>query len=167
MKKVKLPTFPLTGGCQCGKVRYALKAPPLTLYCCHCTECQRQSASAFGMSMRVRREDVEVTGKMASFTRQGEGGSRLIGEFCPSCGVRLFHRREAYGAHVSLKAGTLDDTSWLVPAGHVWTRSKQEWVVIAQGKLNYAGQPEDFAALVELWREMMTADTAESHESQS
>jgi hypothetical protein len=156
MEKVKLPTFPITGGRQCGKVRYTLKAPPITLYCCHCTECQRQSASAFGMSMRLRLEDVEVTGEMARFTRKKTAsGSALVCDFCPSCGVRLFHRREAYGADVSLKAGSLDDTSWLVPAGHIWTGSKQKWVAIDGDELSYAGQPDDFAALAERWRVMM------------
>ena len=158
MQKLTLPTFPVAGGCQCLKVRYTLKAAPLTLYCCHCTECQRQSASAFGMSMRVRREDVEVAGKMASIARQGASGSLLIGEFCPACGVRLFHRRDAFAMHVSLKAGTLDDTSWLVPVGHIWTGSKQQWVLIGRNGLNYPGQPGDFSALVERWREMMTDD---------
>jgi hypothetical protein len=156
MEKVTLSAFPITGGCQCGKVRYALKAPPTTLYCCHCTECQRQSSSAFGQSMRVRLEDVEVTGEMARFTREKTAsGSALVCDFCPSCGVRLFHRREAYGADVSLKAGSLDDTSWLVPAGHIWTGSKQKWVAIDGGELSYAGQPDDFAALAERWRVMM------------
>lgn len=159
MPKVTLPTFPVTGGCQCGNIRYTLKAPPLTLYCCHCTECQRQSSSAFGMSMRVGLADVEVIGKMARHTRsKTESGSALVCEFCPSCGVRLFHRREAYEADLSLKAGSLDDTSWLVPAGHIWTGSKQKWVVIAQGELSYAGQPEVFLALMQRWREMMPDD---------
>ena len=155
MQKVTLPNFPVTGGCQCGKVRYALKAPPLTLYCCHCTECQRQSASAFGMSMRVRSEDVEVTGGMARYVRsETASGSALLGDFCPSCGVRLFHRRDAYGSDVSLKAGSLDDTSWLVPAGHIWTGSKQTWVVISEVELDYPGQPEDFEPLKNRWRKM-------------
>jgi hypothetical protein len=39
------------GGCQCGRVRYRVEGEPLTLGICHCTECQRQSGSAFGMSM--------------------------------------------------------------------------------------------------------------------
>lgn len=158
MQKVTLPTFPVTGGCQCGGIRYALKAPPLTLYCCHCTECQRQSSSAFGMSMRVRWEDVEAVGEMARFTRQKTAsGGALVCEFCPNCGVRLIHRRDAYGSDVSLKAGSLDDTSWLVPAGHIWTRSKQKWIGIAGGELSYAGQPDDYEALKERWREMTLA----------
>lgn len=159
MQKVTLPAFPVTGGCQCGEVRYTLKAPPLTLYCCHCTECQRQSASAFGISMRVRFDDIEVTGEMARHTRsKTESGSALVCEFCPRCGVRLFHRRDAYEADVSLKSGSLDDTSWLVPAGHIWTGSKQKWVVIEEDGLNYAGQPEDFEPLKARWREMIHDD---------
>jgi hypothetical protein len=155
MQKVTLPTFPVSGGCQCGKIRYKLKAPPLTLYCCHCTQCQRQSASAFGMSMRVRQEDIDVTGGTARHTRgKTASGSALVCEFCPSCGVRLIHRREAYGGDVSLKAGSLDDTSWLVPAGHIWTGSKQKWVEFAEGELSYAGQPDDYESLKSRWRQM-------------
>ena len=42
--------LPLTGGCQCGGVRYEIKAAAkLSLYVCHCTECQRQSGSAFSL----------------------------------------------------------------------------------------------------------------------
>jgi hypothetical protein len=156
MQKVTLPIFPVHGGCQCGNIRYKLKAPPLTLYCCHCTECQRQSSSAFGMSMRVRLEDIEVNGEMAHHTREKtSSGSALLCDFCPDCGTRLFHRRDAYGTDASLKAGSLDDTSWLAPAGHIWTRSKQKWVAISGGELSYEGQPENYAALVARWREMM------------
>jgi hypothetical protein len=155
VEKVMLPEFPVRGGCQCGKVRYTLNAPPLTLYCCHCTECQRQSSSAFGQSMRMRLKDVEVTGIMARFTREKTaGGSALLCDFCPDCGVRLFHRREAYEADISLKAGSLDDTSWLIPAGHIWTGSKQKWVSIPENELSYSKQPEDFEALKARWREM-------------
>jgi Glutathione-dependent formaldehyde-activating enzyme len=79
----------------------------------------------------------------------------LLGDFCPDCGVRLIHRRDAYGTEASLKAGSLDDTSWLVPAGHIWTRSKQKWVTIPRDSLAYEAQPEDFGPLKERWREMI------------
>ena len=158
MQKVTLPALPVTGGCQCGRVRYVLNAPPITLYCCHCTECQRQSSSAFGMSMRLRMEDVEVTGELARYSRKGVSGGALLCDFCPHCGVRLFHRRENYGTHASLKAGSLDDTSWLVPAGHIWTGSKQKWVVIPTGDLIYEGQPDDYEKLKSSWQAMIKFD---------
>ena len=46
----------LTGGCQCGAVRYEVSAEPLEVYVCHCRECRRQSASAFGISVIVPAE---------------------------------------------------------------------------------------------------------------
>ena len=54
------------GGCQCGKIRYRLIAEPLMLYICHCSDCQKQSASAFGMSLRMRPRE-EKAGIIADF----------------------------------------------------------------------------------------------------
>ena len=48
--------LPLSGGCQCGRVRYQIRAEPLAVYVCHCTECQRQSGSAFALSLAVARD---------------------------------------------------------------------------------------------------------------
>ena len=50
----------LEGSCQCGEVHYQIKGEPLVLYRCHCTECQKQSGSGFGMSMWVRNDDFEI-----------------------------------------------------------------------------------------------------------
>ena len=54
------PSTPLAGGCQCGAVRYRLKAAPLPPVVCHCTECQKQTASAFGMTLPVLRQDLHL-----------------------------------------------------------------------------------------------------------
>jgi hypothetical protein len=42
-----------------------------------------------------------------------------------------------------VRAGTLDDTSWLRPTAHFWTRSKQPWIVLPEGDQSFATQPED------------------------
>ena len=52
---------PYSGGCQCGQVRYDLTGEPLHLIACHCSECQNQSGSAFGMSMIVKMDDLKIT----------------------------------------------------------------------------------------------------------
>ena len=56
----------LEGGCQCGAIRYRVTGAPVTFYACHCTECQKQSASAFGLSLWVGRSDLQFVrnGKM-------------------------------------------------------------------------------------------------------
>ena len=64
--------LPITGGCQCGAVRYAIAAAPLTVYACHCTDCQRQSGSAFALSLIAPRDAVRITeGTPAVWERPG------------------------------------------------------------------------------------------------
>ena len=144
--------LPLAGGCQCGACRYAISAPPLTLYACHCTECQRQSGSAFGMSMPVPRAGFAITrGTPATWRRVAASGRAVDCAACPTCGTRLAHFPTRNDAVVNVKAGTLDDTTWLRPVGHLWTRSAQSWVTIPIDVLAYAGQPSDFDALYAAW----------------
>jgi len=151
---VCLPPFPIKGGCQCGAVRYELTGPPLVFYLCHCTECQKQSSSAFGLSMRVRHKDLAISGQLNTYSRPGTLSDRLDCEFCPICGTRLFHRRSDYADNLNIKAGSLDEPGWLKPAGHIWTKSKQGWFEILPGELSYQGQPATLDGLVERWRQM-------------
>jgi hypothetical protein len=152
--RVTVPALPLTGGCQCGAVRYVISARPVTFYLCHCTECQRHTSSAFGESLRIARGALAVEGEPSLTTRASEKGTAREGWFCPSCGVRIWHGSPGSG-HVNIKAGTLDDTSWLVPAGHIWTRSAQPFMHNQMDGLTYGGQPDDgYAALTEIWAAM-------------
>ena len=142
----------ITGGCQCGAVRYALSIAP-NVYACHCRECQRQSGSAFGMSIPVRRADLTLTGALATWERPAESGARTICSFCPTCGTRIHHASSRSRERVTLKAGTLDDTSVLKPRAHLWTRSKQPWVALDPALPSEATQPGDLRA----WREEIMA----------
>jgi hypothetical protein len=120
------------GGCQCGRVRYRLKGEPLGLAVCHCTECQRQSGSAFGMSLAVPRESFRLlSGELRMFTAACDSGRTKECAFCPSCGTRIYH--QGTEAAMSIKPGTLDETAWLEPSAHYWTKSRQPWVPIPDG----------------------------------
>ena len=149
---VSPPSLPWEGGCQCGAVRFRVLAPPLTLYCCHCRECQRQSSSAFGMSMRLERGALAIDwARMIARTRDEGAPCEVTGWFCGRCGVRLVHaRRDA--PTLTLKAGALDDTSWLRPVGHLWTSRAQPWVRLDGDGLLYDAQPPDYDALAAAWR---------------
>ena len=154
MQKTSVPALPLTGGCQCGRIRYSLRAKPLVFYLCHCTECQRHTSSAFGESLRFKREDMDVDAGLVSVSRMSESGKQRQGWFCPDCGVRIWHGT-AGSAEINIKAGTLDDTSWLVPAGHIWCSSKQPFMKIADDELSYDAQPADgYEALKLRWQAM-------------
>jgi hypothetical protein len=80
---------PYTGGCQCGSVRYVLTTEPIRLAACHWKECQRQSGSAFGMSMLVKKDSLTVAGRTKQFTRIADSDNEVAGVFCPDCGVRI------------------------------------------------------------------------------
>src|SRR5262245_55714041 len=82
---------PYTGGCVCGSVRYRLDAEPLTLYACHCTYCQTQSGSAFGLSMPVPRDAVHVTrGTVTRYEFVAPDGRQRAGARCGVCPTRLW-----------------------------------------------------------------------------
>lgn len=131
------------GGCQCGAVRYRLNGDPIMLVVCHCTECQRQSGSAFGMSLAVKKSEFELLqGTLKRWERSSHSGRKVGAAFCPECGTRIYHEPERMlGTAINVRAGTLDDRSWLAPAMHVWTQSKQSWVAIPDGTTQFEGQP--------------------------
>lgn len=145
--------LPLTGGCQCGALRYEVSAEPLTVYVCHCTECQRQSGGAFGMSAVVPRQAVAFTaGTPRRWERKADSGNRIAGDFCPTCGVRTVHHPSSNEKVSILKPGTLDDTHWLWPVAHIWTASAQRWVQIPPDTIRHAGHPGDLTPMIEAWR---------------
>src|SRR5215212_1924710 len=81
------PKSSLTGGCQCGQVRYEMTGAPLKTYVCHCRECQKQSASAFGISVIVKSAEVRLlTGSLQRWSRPTDTGRRLACFFCVQCG---------------------------------------------------------------------------------
>lgn len=149
--------LPLTGGCQCGgAVRYEINAAPLTVYACHCTECQRQSGGAFGLSMVIPREAFKFTaGAPVEWVRVHESGRVIPCLSCGVCGVRLVHHPHRIPTMSILKPGTLDDATWVAPVGHIWTRSAQRWFPIPADTVNYETQPPDLSRLIEAWGRTM------------
>ena len=142
-----------TGGCQCGKIRYQLHGEARMLYACHCTDCQKQSSSAFGLSLIIDAEQIEFTRGEDSLRRwdtRGETGGIKRCTFCPDCGSRIYHGGDGY---VSIKAGSLDETGDLHPVAHIWLRSAQPWISIDPAQYRcYEQEPEDREELEALWR---------------
>ena len=148
--------FRLTGGCQCGAVRYVLTAPPLLAYACHCTECRRVSASAFATSCAVLCDTMQLEqGDLHRYEWTVESGARRYGEFCTACGVRVRHGSEPSAGVFSLRAGTLDDQKWATPAAHTWQSSALEWFTPGKDDLLYDGQPTDYALIAERYAKLM------------
>jgi len=83
------------------------------------------------MSLALSEGSFELlSGQLACFDVTADSGQMKTCSFCPKCGTRIMHRSETW---TSLKAGTLDDPTHLVPDGHFWTSRKQDWVTIPEG----------------------------------
>lgn len=135
---------PYYGGCECGYIRYTISAAPIVVYACHCTICQTQSGSAFGMAMRIPAASFALTkGMLKTFQRIAESGQVFTNSFCPECGTHIHHQADRSPGQISLKPGTLDDTSWLRPSHHVFLRSAQPWVVIPEDAQGFETVPAD------------------------
>jgi hypothetical protein len=130
-----MPKF--SGGCLCGAVRYECNAEPMGMAICHCTHCQKVSGSAFSVNIVVPAPSVTWQGQSASYADTGESGKPLSRKFCRNCGSSLATETEALPGAIIIKAGTLDDKSWLKPNYHLWTRSAQPWVQIQSGATTF------------------------------
>lgn len=121
MAKWKLP---MTGGCRCGQVRLKIDAVPLLTMACHCTGCQRMSASAFSLSVAIPSEGFSVTdGKPVIGGLHGEAHHY----FCPYCMSWMFTRSEGLDFFVNVRATMIDDPSWFTPFVETWTSEKLPW----------------------------------------
>jgi len=117
--------FPLSGGCRCGHVRIRIDAPPLITMACHCTGCQKMSASAYSLSAAIPSAAFSVT--------DGEpviGGLRGHPRhyFCPNCMSWMFTRIEGR-EFVNLRPTMLDDAAWCKPFIESYTSEKLPWAV--------------------------------------
>ncbi|WP_425409602.1 GFA family protein [Hyphococcus sp.] len=145
--------LPLAGGCQCGALRYELSAPPLMLYACHCTNCQKQTGGAFVLSTGIVENALAFTqGEPARFEWVSDAGNQRYGLFCGACGGRIANGQTPSIGVLSLRAGTFDNTSWVRPAAHIWVKSAQSWVRFQDDDLLYDEQPTDYAPIVERFR---------------
>lgn len=124
----------LTGGCNCGAIRYDIETPPLVVAACHCTQCRRQSGAAFSVNLVVRASAMNISGSPATWQDDDTAsGAALAREHCGGCGSPIRSVPSGSPKLVAVKAGTLDDPSPHAPAMHIWTRSKLPWMTIPDG----------------------------------
>ena len=130
-------TYPLEGGCACRHVRYRLTSAPLFVNCCHCTWCQRETGTAFATNAMIESGRVELTGEapVVVVTPSASGQGQRIAR-CPDCQVAVWSNYGGGADRVRfVRVGTLDDPSVLPPDIHIFTTSKQPWVVLPEGAL--------------------------------
>jgi hypothetical protein len=122
----------MEGRCTCGNVRYRLVARPLFTHCCHCRWCQRESGSAFALNAMIEAEKMELlagTPEQVDLPTQSGKGQHCFR--CPACKVMLWSNYAGAGPAIRfVRVGTLDDPDAVAPDIHIFTESKQPWVVV-------------------------------------
>ena len=115
----------LTGGCQCGAIRFALSVPPPKVSICHCRMCQKASGAPFASLADIEHEHFAWTrGKPATF----QSSSIAERDFCPACGTPLTYRLIG-GPRIEIMTGTFDRPDRVVPTRQYGTESRLGWVV--------------------------------------
>ena len=136
--------LPLTGGCHCGALRYEISEAPILTYTCHCTDCQRITGTAFSLAVIVPESSFRLTkGEPRPVERIADSGGVNVRLLCRDCGgwISGLGRPNEAGIVVRrVRAGTLDDRSWLRPTAHFFTRSKQPWVTLPEGDQIFEAQ---------------------------
>jgi hypothetical protein len=125
----------LEGGCTCGAVRYRMTSRPMFVHCCHCRWCQRESGASFALNAMIEADRVILvqgapeTVKIPSNSGKGQKMVR-----CPNCRVTLWSHYAGAGDVMSfVRVGTLDEPDRLPPDIHIFTSSKQPWIVLPPG----------------------------------
>jgi hypothetical protein len=131
----------MQGGCLCGKVRYTIAGDPAFAGVCHCKNCQKESGAAFAVVIGMPKAALNVTGTMKTYNDRGDSGQPVFRKFCPECGSPILSEVALMPDMVIVKAGTLDDTSSLQPAMHIFCASKQNWTAIPEGAKTFPGMP--------------------------
>jgi hypothetical protein len=123
------------GGCDCRAVRYRMHGRPLFVHCCHCRWCQRETGSAFALNALIESDRVELLAgapemvPTPSASGKGQGIAR-----CPVCRVALWSHYAGGGDRFAfVRVGTLDDPDRFPPEIHIFTASKQPWVILPEG----------------------------------
>ena len=129
------PRFPIEGGCDCRGVRYRMETVPLFVHCCHCRWCQRETGASFALNAMIEADRVtllEGTPELVD-TPSASGKGQAIAR-CARCRIALWSHYAGAGRQVSfVRVGTLDDPDALPPDIHIFTESKQPWVVLPAG----------------------------------
>lgn len=124
-----------TGGCTCRAVRYRLIADPMFIHCCHCRWCQRETGASFALNALIESDRVQLLGATPQIidTPSNSGKGQRIWR-CPTCHIAVWSNYGGRGDLIRfVRVGTLDEPDRWPPDVHIFTQSKQPWVVLASG----------------------------------
>ena len=129
------PDFAAEGGCTCRQVRYRMTSRPLFVHCCHCSWCQRETGTAFALNAMIEADRVTLLAGDPEMvdTPSASGRGQKIWR-CPACRVAVWCTYSGAGDKVRfVRVGTLDQPARLPPDIHIFTSTRQPWVMLPDG----------------------------------
>ena len=131
MANEREPAAGAQGGCLCGAIRYRVTRPIEKLILCHCTDCQKASATGASVNAVIPSDRFEIVqGTPKVFSRVVDSGNTLHRAFCGDCGSPIYTRRANAPQVTVLKVGTLDAPIAMKVAMNIWTDSARPWMHI-------------------------------------
>lgn len=123
----------ISGKCLCGSIEYATDAEPVFSIICHCDDCQRQTGTAFSMTVGVPKATVVFKNedKLKEYVGESSSGNPVRRKFCQDCGSPIISMIAMAPDMYMIKAGTLNDKSWLKPTHQFWCSTKQPWLELS------------------------------------
>ena len=117
----------MTGGCQCGAVRYEASGDPAFAAHCQCADCKKSSGAGHVTAAGFPESAVKFTGAVKTYASKTDSGVEARRDFCPICGGRIAFRSDTFAGMVLLMAGSLDDPSPIKPAAALYEKRHAEW----------------------------------------
>jgi hypothetical protein len=137
------------GGCDCKTIRYEMQKKPLIVHACHCTWCQRETGTAFAWNAMIETTELRFEGTPEIIDTPSASGKGQKIHRCPKCKIAVWSNYPGGGDKLSfIRVGTLDNPSEFPPDSHIFTSTKQPWVVIPEGTPAFA----EFYDRKKVWR---------------
>lgn len=134
-------TGPFTGGCACGRIRYAIDGEPVFRNDCQCRDCQHESGTGHGSYLSFMRQGVAVTGEANRWDMTADSGNAKTRYFCPVCGVAVYMTFAAAPGIFTIRAGSLDDPGRYRPQAVTYASRGQPWDHTDPDVPRFAGMP--------------------------
>lgn len=137
-----------SGRCQCGEINYTLnKNKVVSAHHCHCKDCQRATGSGKATILFIAKKYVDIIGELKFFESKGSSGSHIRRGFCPNCGSGIISYAKEIPRIFYLKAGTLDDSSWVTIDSNFFTKSAHDWNKPDESVKCFEGNPSIMSGL--------------------
>ncbi len=131
----------ITGGCQCGAVRFECAEGPMVAGHCQCTNCQKFTGTGHASNLIFSKAEFSATGEMSTYEYIADSGNTMLRYFCPKCGSPVYGTSSGNPDGVVVRAGALDDPSIFEAKFNLFTVSAQAWDTIDPAIKSFPGMP--------------------------